>query len=139
MATPYTFNQIGALVTMLAAAVWFDIFLDMDMVIQQTKVQPWSTEVLYMELIVWIFVLLYAIRFKWSYIVGIVCSIYILFFNFFFLFRSYSEQGQWLKSTGTIDSVLLVLLYIAILCLYFSYRSYKELIFSLNPIDISTA
>ena len=110
---------------MLAAALWGRIVL---VLWTGFKLDTRLIEIL--DLSAWILVALYAIRFKWSYIVGIVGAIYVLFVALFFDF-AYPGIWRWMFTYSVVflkfGFLSIVLHLIALACIYFSYRSFIEL------------
>ena len=124
MFSTYTLNQKGAIITILAATLWGHLVL---VLWTSFKLDTRLIEIL--DISAWILVVLYAIRFKWSYIVGIVGAIYVLFIALFFDF-AYPSIWRWMITHPAVflnfGFLSIVLHLIAIACIYFSYKSYIE-------------
>lgn len=125
MTSSYTFNQKGALFTIIAAAILIRIII-LGMVLKLT-IKTSASGFQPVEGIVWILILLYAIRFKWSYLAGIAGAVsgFSMYLTLYFWFP---EARHWWLLPNPVESFLHILLQlVAIACIYFSYRSFIEI------------
>lgn len=118
----YTTNQTGAIATLVGGNMWALVSLGVTIVYLEAS----SSTIMMMSimlLISWILVPLYAKLIRGSFIVGIVI-------NLIALVALVADPGEplWYTFTCVICGIEHVAAYlIALACIYFSYKSYKEL------------
>lgn len=121
MAPKYTFDQKGAVVTVVLAAIWalLSMIIAIDMGLQSTFALAIFG---IMTLIAWVLVPLYIKRVKAAFILGII----LLILGLAGLFASPGDP-PWYTFTNPISIVKELSFVIDSLAgIYFSYKSYKE-------------
>jgi len=115
-------NQIGALLTMVIIAVW-GIWVSWLHMTNPLGLE--YTEVLFLSAMVPIYLILlpfYGLRVRWSYISGTI----VLLGLFIGLIKSILDH-TFFFSLSSYNLMVVVVLLIALICIYFSLRSYLEL------------
>ncbi|MCP8311084.1 MAG: hypothetical protein L6N94_06270 [Candidatus Methylarchaceae archaeon HK01M] len=121
MLSNYTMNQKRAIITMIFAAIWALVSL---IIAIEIGLQSNFALVIFgvMTLIAWIMILLYVKKIKVGFVLGIV----LLIFGLDGLFASPGDP-PWYTFTNAISIVKeLPFVLDAIACVYFSYKSYRE-------------
>lgn len=119
----FTFSQIGAFASILVLAIWGVIILGVNLVTLSGAI---DIEIVYFGTVVimlCVLGLLYWKRFRWSYVYGIG----LLIFGFFggLLLAAWNHILYFSVSVYNLSIILFYIL--AVVCIYFSYRSYQEL------------
>ncbi|MDH5375535.1 MAG: beta-lactamase family protein [Candidatus Bathyarchaeota archaeon] len=119
----FTFSQIGAFASLLVLAIWGVIVLGVNLV---TVSGAMDIEITYfgtMVIMLCVLGLFYWKRFRWSYVYGIG----LIIFGFFggLLLAAWNRIFYFSVSVYNLSIILFYI--IAVVCTYFSYRSYQEL------------
>lgn len=121
MATIYSSSQTGT------SALWGIEAIDWVIIQTVISFSPFAlTSFAILDLIVWILVPLYAKRVRWSYVVGIVVWIVCIVGIAAMLGTAQIETGYIFGALVHRFS-LVIFCFVALVGIYFSYRSYKEL------------
>ena len=118
----YTINQTGAVATLLSSAVSSSTLLG----IIFTGAHPLAETTFFgiLTFIFWVLIPLYWLRIRWSYVVGLLFSIFGLIGGAGVV---PGVEPIWQAVPGTAFTVSLGLIWIiSLACAYFSYRSFQE-------------
>ena len=126
MASTYNLNQMGAIATLLATALWGVTAIGAGIALGRLDA---SSAVVFgiLTIIVWILIPLYLKLFKWGYIVGIIVFLVALVLM---TLNPVLSPGSvpWYAFAEPIYDFSHVLVYLVMIVgIYFAYISYKEL------------
>ena len=132
MSSTYTSNQKGAIATFLFAALWGLISLGIAVMMGLQSASALTVFAI-MDLVAWILVLLCLKKIRPAFIVGII----VLVLGLIGLVAS-PGTPPWYTFTNSVSVVKEVsFILVGLACIYFSYKSYRELGSNRNPITTS--
>ena len=122
MSPTYTSNQKGAIATLIFAALWALISLGIATMMGLQSASALAVFAI-MTLITWILIPLYLKKIKPAFIVGII----VLVIGLIGLFAA-PGNPPWYTFTNPVSIVKeLSFVLVGLACIYFSYKSYREL------------
>ena len=126
MASTYNLNQMGAIATLLATALWGVTAIGAGIALGRLDTSA-ATVFGILTIIAWIIIPLYLKRIKWGYIVGILVFLLALILMTISPVLSPGAVPWYAFAEPIYDFSHLLVYLVMIVGIYFAYSSYKEL------------